>query len=423
MTAPGPRMEGESMLRVFDPNPESVVRVNRCRALIAARRRGGLVLNLPVSPAESHRVRSQSGIDRVGGVDVATIASEILSQMRSAGLLQSEPDPEHRIITPVLQNGAHSGMTLREWYQSTLAEERERRVGRGKNKSGTAEKDLSALSYWERMTDNPPLADIGTTTTEQFIANSLESGRRSTARGYCGHIRWMLNEAKRAGLIERTPEFQFPKASRRAAHQEEFRETLIYEIDGDLLATLGRIHDALPTEEIKLAFCCGASFGPRTEDLLMLPWSAFELQAERPVVRFVAEKTGTFHVVPLAPWLVQRLSAARIDETHVFPTLISHANSDPRKSRQCRATVEALREAARSVGFNFGGRAKREQKPFQVLRATCNERFERHSRRAGEWILGHAMTGVNRKSYQNPASAIYEAVLTLPQPSQFLPRQ
>jgi integrase len=197
---------------------------------------------------------------------------------------------------------------------------------------------------------------------------------------------------------------------------------LIYEMGGDLLGTLGRIHNAIETAELRLAFICGASFGPRTEDLLTLKWSDFDLAGERPVVRYVAEKTGTFHVVPLAPFLVDRLKAGRIDERWLFPNLISHQADNAAKSRACRRTVSQFRDAVTSTGFDFtaGGRGKGEQKPFQVLRATCNERFERHHRRAGEWILGHAMNSLNRKSYQNPGTEIFHAVVSLPQPTVFL---
>jgi integrase len=228
----------------------------------------------------------------------------------------------------------------------------------------------------------------------------------------------MLNEARRSGIISTVPGFAFPKVSRRAVN-EDHRETLIYEIDGDLLGTLDRIHAAITDDELRLAFICGASFGPRTEDLLTLTWANFDLTGERPVVRYVAEKTGTFHVVPLAGWLAGVMRASQSDPVFVFPTLISHKSKDPRKSRASRRAVSGLKAAALAAGFEFAGRKPQEQKPFQVLRATCNERFERHHRRAGEWILGHGMTGVNRTSYQNPGSDIYLAVNSLPQPASF----
>lgn len=353
------------------------------------------------------------------GGSVASIVAEVLSQL--------SPKNEHRMSTPGValnvENAAFSDMTLRAYYVDRLRAERTRRVFSGRNKTGTAEKDLAALGFWERCSGNPPLREITPEVVQNFIGAALKTGRRSTARGYCGHLRWMLNEAKRAGAVASVPAFTFPKVSRRSGLTEAHRETMIYELGGDLLGTLGRIHDAIECPELRLAFVCGASFGPRTEDLLTLDWSAFDLTGERPVVRYVAEKTGTFHVVPLAPWLVAQLTAARTDARQVFPTLISHSAAIPAKSRAARRTVANLRAAAASIGFDFsqGGRTKAaEQKPFQILRATCNERFERHHRRAGEWILGHAMNSLNRKSYQNPASEIFNAVLSLPQPEQFV---
>jgi integrase len=344
--------------------------------------------------------------------DIAAIVAEALKQIGAEGA--------HRINSPVrISEDSRGSFTLREWYESELKAERTRRIESGRNKSGTGEKDLSALGYWERFTANPQLCEITADQVQSFISGALRTGRRATASGYVGHLRWMLNEARRAGIIQTVPGFAFPKVSRRTVH-EEFRETLIYETNGDLLGTIGRIYEAIGSPELQLAFLCGASFGPRTEDLLTLTWSAFDLESERPVVRYVAEKTGSFHVVPLVGWLVRRLQAGQTDDTYVFPTLISHKAKDPRKSRAARKTVAAMRDAAAAAGFHFDGRPVKERKPFQVLRATCNERFERHSKRAGEWILGHAMSSVNRKSYQNPGSEIYEAVNTLPQPEAFL---
>lgn len=368
----------------------------------------GSAARMPNTLPTDHRAQDAGSVEEI----VARAVEQMAAKMAA--------DTAHRISTPVRTPAdPRAEMTIRELYESELKSERQRRVDVGRNKSGTAEKDLSALSFWERTTSNPALSAIESTTLQTFVVNALRAGRRSTARGYVGHLRWMLNEAKRRGIIDSVPGFEFPKVSRKA-QTEEHRETLIFEVGGDLLATLDRINAAIESAELRLAFIAGATFGPRTEDLLTLKWENFDLNSERPVVRFVAEKTGTFHVIPLADWFVLILRASQLDETHVFPTLISHRSKDPRKSHASRRTVNALREAAIAAGFDFGDRRKAEQKPFQVLRATCNERFERHSRRAGEWILGHAMTGVNRKSYQNPGSDIYKAVATLPQPSSFL---
>lgn len=365
-----------------------------------------------------------SSQDAASGVrDVAAIVAEVLRQTNAAS--------DHRMFHPgvahveakKLESVSEGNLTLREFYAGHLAEERARRVANGRNKRGTSQKDLAALSFWERLSQNPTLSELNAEAVQEFIGRAIAAGRRSTASGYVGHLRWILNEAKRAGILERVPAFQFPKVSRRAGHQEEQRQTLIYEIGGDLLGTLGKIFEAIEVPELKLAFLCGASFGPRTEDLLTLQWSSVDLLAARPVVRYVAEKTGTYHVVPLAPFLVGHLERCRTDERWLFPSLISHGAAEPAKSRACRRTVATLRSVAASVGFDFsqGGRTKAaEQKPFQILRATCNERFERHHARAGEWILGHAMNSLNRKSYQNPGSEIFSAVLTLPQPTEFL---
>ena len=352
---------------------------------------------------------------------VATVASIVAEVLRQTGTLDAHRR-EHPVRTEEPQKPG-SFQTLREFYRSTLSDERNRRISTGRNKAGTAQKDLAALSFWERLSGNPGLSDMSAAIVQEFIGKAIAAGRRSTAAGYCGHLRWMLNEAKRAGLVADVPVFSFPKVSRRSGMSEQHRETLIYEINGDILGTLGKIHNAIECPELRLAFICGASFGPRTEDLLTLKWSDFDLTAERPVVRYVAEKTGTFHVVPLAPFLVRKLQVHQSDSEWLFPSLISVDSAVPSKSRACRRTVSTLRTAAAEIGFDFsqGGRHKAaEQKPFQILRATCNERFERHHARAGEWILGHSMTSLNRKSYQQPGGEIFQAVQSLIQPAAFL---
>lgn len=430
--------EDTAMLRVFvgedgvtGPNRITKTSTLAARARIRSRARTGLAAGTAFRPGRERATLANTGRKDAAASPVAELSpdrraqdtvrvEQIVAKAVAEMAKAMTEESAHRISSPVRTPvDPRAKMTLRGLYEESLKSERESRVANGRNKSGTGAKDISALSCWERNTGNPPLESIDGTVIQGFIMSALSTGRRSTARGYVGHLRWMLNEARRAGIIAAVPAFGFPKVSRRAVN-EEHRETLIYEIGGDLLGTLDKIHAAITDDELRLAFVCGASFGPRTEDLLTLTWANFDLTTERPVVRFVAEKTGTFHVVPLAPWLAAMLTASKSDETHVFPTLISHKSKDPRKSRASRRAVSGLKAAALAAGFEFAGRKPAEQKPFQVLRATCNERFERHHRRAGEWILGHGMTGVNRASYQNPGSDIYTAVNSLPQPSSFL---
>lgn len=379
---------GEDTMQIFNPDSLEVVRTHR----------------------QAHPVR---------------IPENILRAVEAALAVGGGPVGAHRTKYPVRTSAP---ITLREYYQQPggPSDERKRRIAAGRNKTGTAEKDLSAIACWEQHSGNPAVEEITTLTAGKFIATALQHCRRATVKGYVGHLRWLLNQAKRQGLNTQHVDWEFPKVSRRTEQHETHRATLTYEVNGDILQTLSDIYSHLQGEEIRTAFVIGATFGPRTEDLLTLNWSQVDTSGERPVMRYIAEKTGSFHVCPLPDWLCKRLDAYRKrsqllwpDSGQLFPTLIGHKTQEPKKSRQARRTVAALRAAAIAAGVDFGDRSKAEQRPFQVLRATCNERYERHARRAGEWLLGHGMSSVNRQSYQNPGQEIYDAVNTLPTPEVF----
>lgn len=348
------------------------------------------------------------GLDRS---QLSNIVAEVIAQTESA----------HRIQHPVRTSDQTAKQTLSEFYAQTLAPERERRVRLGKNRPGTVAKDKTALAMWERYGGGElPLNQIDADACQEWLCSALKSERRGSLKGLAAHLRWMLNTAFNSGVITAKPDFSFPKARRTDdASASEFHGALIYELNGDVLATLSAICSRL-NPELQFAFKVGATIGARAQDLLSLRYSQFDLDSERPTVRFIADKTGTFHEIPLPPWLVETIKREQRDALYLFPCLTGHGTADPGKSRANRRTTAELKAACIDAGFDFGGKRPHEQKPWQVLRATCNERYTRHHARAGEWILGHAIGGVNRQSYQSAGQWLVDAVGSLPQPADWI---
>lgn len=374
-------------------------------------------------PAERRETQGRRTTDRNTASPVLTVDAESLKNIVFSAFQEFDLAGAHRSNDPVRTLATATPQTLLEFYESAGGpkDQREKSIADGFGSAGTLAKEKAAVSFWAKHSGDPQLSEIDQDVVRSFIGTALNVGSRGYVKGLSNQIRGVLNRARDAGQISLVPSFSLPKAKTETA--SEFRGTPIYEVNGDILQTLADMFQHLQTQkhaaELCLALICGASFGPRTIDLLTLRREQCDLASERPVLRYRATKTGTPHVIPLADWLVARIRKHDSGEL-LFPNLMAHGSKDPARSRACRATKAIFRDAAIAAGFDWLGiKSAGKRKPFQVLRATCNERYERHSARAGEWILGHGMSGVNRASYQNPGLEIYEAANSLPQPPCF----
>jgi integrase len=214
--------------------------------------------------------------------------------------------------------------------------------------------------------------------------------------------------------------------------------TTIFELKGDILGTLDLIHSQLAADfELQTAFVLACSTGLRPRDLFSLCWSDLKEIDGTPAIVKTPKKTerhGTTVRIPLAPCIADRMAELRrrsgsdvkgdelskepaAGSRRLFRGLVSLECVDPEKSRAARRRNAAIRAAAERAGFVF---PSNRDKPWQIARATCNERLERHCPGIGPFVLGHSAKSVNAKSYRQRWSEAVQAVVSLPQPLGFL---
>ena len=309
-------------------------------------------------------------------------------------------------------------MTLRRFYESWMLPERLRRVEAGKLSRGSLGKDRQALARWERFTrpdDWPagqswggiPLGFITGRYLDEFLSVLREGGlAAATVFSTWTHLRTILNHAVTVKALEAAPK---PRPL-----GVPVTDTQIY---SEL--QIGTIFDALaPEPPLQVAFVLAINCGPRSVDLFTLRWEQQRLTAARPLLKYESRKTGKLQGIPLAACTVSHLR--RLTDRHlfpeagpIFPGLSSPGSRDPEKSRPARRRTRRFKELLRIA------RIDPPAKPFQVARATCNERYESHQEGVGQFLLGHSLT-LNARSYRQPSRMIREAVETIPQPPQFL---
>lgn len=365
-----------------------------------------------------------------------------------------------RLVVPVHQREQFASLPLRAWYECPLygpSVQRLKDIDAKKTAAGTMAKDLSAISVFERFTrpadwtgDWPgiSISAIGPEYLREWIRNALASGKsKGYLDGLAGHLTWILRLAVEREVLARAPKKPPVKQIATAVRATLFSDddlTVIYETNGQILETLDRIHANLAGNfELQTAFMLACSCGLRPSDLFSLCWCDLNVIDGTPAIFRVPQKTkrhGTTVRIPLASCVSARLaelrrraalnvngtgsdeaadsvSADAMASRRIFPYLVSAAAKDPEKSHAARRRNAELRKAAQAAGFLF---PDRRSKPWQIARATCNERLERHCAGIGEFVLGHASGSVNAKSYRKRWSEAVAAVQTLPQPPGFL---
>lgn len=365
-----------------------------------------------------------------------------------------------RLVVPVHQRELFASLPLRQWYECPLygpSVQRLKDIEAKKTAAGTMGKDLSAISVFERYTrpadwsgewPGISISAIGPEYLREWIRNALAAGKsRGYLDGLAGHLTWILRLAVEREVLARAPKKPAVKQIATAVRSTLFSDddlTVIYETNGQILETLDRIHANLAGNfELQTAFVLACSCGLRPSDLFSLCWCDVTTIDGTPAIFRVPQKTkrhGTTVRIPLASCVSARLAELRrraesngvsagSDETRnsaaadvmasqrLFPSLVSTAAKDPEKSHAARRRNSELRKAAQTAGFIF---PDRRSKPWQIARATCNERLERHRPGIGEFVLGHSAGSINKKNYRQRWSEAVTAVQTLPQPASFL---
>ncbi len=344
-----------------------------------------------------------------------------------------------RLVVPPGERAQYAQLPLRAWYDCDLygpSQFRDAEIVAGRNQAGTKEKDESAISVWERHTKPSdwqghwPGISIESITEDylrQWIVNCLSAGlSRGYLTGLVNHIAWILSVAVDREVLSRVP--KKPSVRQLAATRtgQLFSDddcAVIYEIDGDILGTLDRICKAMAgQQELQTAFVLACSTGLRPVDLFGLTWANVKSIDGQPAIVAMPKKTKRYATtvrIPLAPAVYARLVRLRgdaADSALLFPGSVSNDCRDPEKSRSARRRNAAIKAAAESVGFEY---PDRRTKPWQICRATANERLERHRPGIGEFILGHSAGSINKKHYRQRWSEAVEAINTLPQPPSF----
>lgn len=372
---------------------------------------------------------------------VAPVISQAVDQ-RILDLSAQVAAGDVRLMVPESSAASYAALPLRSWYFCDSfgpAAQRARDVAAKRTKPATAEKDLSALQVWEKYTrpaeweGHWPGISIGSITAQylqQFVKSALAGG---LSAGYLGglinHLSWILSIAKERGVLLAVP--RKPPVTQLAASLSIDNDdlTVIYELSGEILVCLGAICSHLAGQpELRQAFVLACSCGLRPRDLFSLRWNHFAAVSGQPSLRITPEKTkrhGKTIRIPIAQSIWEGLSAYReataaADDALLFPGLVSADAVDPEKSRSARRRNSAIMKAAEAAGFIFPDRRR---KPWQIARATANERLERHRPGVGEFVLGHMSGSINARHYRQRWSEICAAVNSLPQPPEFLEKR
>lgn len=363
----------------------------------------------------AHRITNPVRIPEVE-VDWAAI---VAGEVRSVEVPESE------------RAGFAGSYTLRRLYEDPmygLAAVRLDRV-RGKQlAANTRAKDLQALNRWERYSPLPPQWPVGRPwegrpvgwVTDGHCTETLTAMHKGglswqTVRSTWNHLRIVFNRAVQIRVIERAPEPDWGKQAGETAAKDLYNDRQLVEI---YVALAGQV-------DLQVAFVVTCNVGCRSVDLFGLRWENFSIGRERPVVEFVARKTGKRQVVPLAAVTVRQLERWRRASGVlgaagaggigglVWPELTDANAGDPERSRAARARNARFKSVLAGLQP-----AIVHAKPWQVGRLTCNERLERHRPGSGQFVLGHLNT-LNSISYREPSGLVYEAVTTLPQPAEW----
>lgn len=309
-----------------------------------------------------------------------------------------------------------SSTSLRQFLQDCAAGRWEP-IGRKKGRAkGTIDKEWNAIRRWERFTrpddwptertwPGPSLAVIESVSTEFFVGvfdRMRTELKASTVQSTRSHLRVIINHARAVQAIQHVPAAPPVESSD--------HKTRIYTPD-----EVQRLFSVLtgPHHQLAVALWIALHVGPRSVDLFLLRKTDIIQDAlGRRLIDFQSRKTHKLQAVPISDetWEWIRSLPCWHDESEkfLFPGLSSAKSDDPEKSYQARMRNALAKTLWAAAGITDA------EKPWQIGRATCNERYESHRGGVGEFILGHKLQGVNARNYRQPTEAVHEAVRTLP---------
>lgn len=313
-----------------------------------------------------------------------------------------------KLVPPDERAAYAQGTSLRQFYEDCCGG-RWNSLGRKSRKRGTYAKDRQALNRWEKYTQpenwrggdwvGPSLHfldlvdDVWLDTIWKRMEQEMAPATVDATRG---HLLTIMRHAVKVRAITRHPAGERERAT---------PKTRIYTPD-EVQAVL----EAFRAEPLlHAAFWLALHIGPRSEDLFLFKWTSVVEDARgRRMLDYEAIKTRKLQAVPLADCVWEELELLERSEPYLFPELSNPTARDPEKSAEARMRNKLAKRLMKRAGIDVP------DKPWQVARATCNERYESHRPGVGQFILGHALKGVNATSYRSPTACVWEAVRTLP---------
>lgn len=332
---------------------------------------------------------------------------------------------------------ARREMSLPKIYETYLADWRSQRRRDGKLAGGTLQKERQSLRCFGAWDADPqraprdwprgvpwtglPAGYLAQRYLERWLRSRLDEGYSDgTMEPRWNHVRTVLNMIRRMGIIDEIPVVEYSGVV--AAWQKS-----VGAFDDDLVPTtytsdqLQQIYSKLHEPDMRTALVLGLNCGPRSVDLFGLFWSTNVRLGDRPELFYTALKTGKRHWVPLHPVTVSHLRRLIAVQGHldperpegqVFPRLTSHA-VDSEKSRPARRRNKRMKSVLSAIGLPTDGDY---DKPWQVLRSTCNSLLNNHRPGAGMLVTHGKDADVSSQNYWNHHPTLVEAIATLPMP-------
>lgn len=295
-------------------------------------------------------------------------------------------------------------LTLRAAFEQYLLPDQD------ENSPGTLAAYRQALTHWEKHTSNPDVRRIDSDQLRDWKSAFRQAGASPALIGKAWrHLRAILRRIgppqagnpHGSGLIDRVPYVRLPrvptKIPRVVSHEELDR---LYEACHVAKWPPSRQTGLSAATLFRAALVLAYNYGPRTQDLWSLPWTAVHWIDRR--LCFVARKTAKLQGLPFNAAVEAALrSIHRPQRATLFhPT---------------RCNSQFYREWA-AINLAAGV----EPVEWRDLRETCVSNYEKIAPGVGRWVVGHAARGVTETYYLNPAPAVLEAVNRLPQPAAFL---
>lgn len=325
----------------------------------------------------------------------------------------SEPTPEQqRIMNPLSEFGARiardyadrtisaedrrrasTEMTAVEFYERFMAAARRKELD-----PKTVRLDYDALAWfasvgvpeeWPPLVpwNGPPIGCITSGWIDSLVEESLLNGLAANTIGkYLRHLRTIFNKAHTLNLIPKLT-VTIPSEEPEARPFTDSEVERIY-------------HGLVECPPMQVAFVLDLATGPRFGDLFWLDWQQIDL--ERRLICFTAEKTDKPHVLPLTDLVIRHLNRLPRHEapfaTLVDQTLAPEFRAEHYQSRRLNAKWRTL------TGFPAPPRLKKLRPenavphPWHSARATAAAWIERVAAGMASRLLGHTVEQAGEKT-------------------------